>query len=130
MSTQTVADKLSQLVATCAQTEQGGSILAMYDHVVQFTLLDGDLFHFFAEGDERKVVMGEMPARSLVKGYEIKGDSDEFLAWFNGEERFSDLVEHGRMFPVASHTTKRHIDYWLAQIVRIGNGIKSPKELY
>ena len=129
MSEQSLADKFSELVAAC-RAARGEEVLGMYEHVVQFTPLDGEPFHFVAEGGEHKVVAGEMPPRSLVEGYEIKGDTVELHNWFSGAERFSDLVEDSRMFPIASHTTKRHIDHWLAQIVRIGNGLKSPKEVY
>jgi hypothetical protein len=71
-----------------------------------------------------------MPERPISAAYEIKAGSAAFQAWFSGRERLSDLIEHGRMFPVASHTTKRHIDYWLAKIVRLGNNLKIPKEVY
>ena len=93
-------------------------MLALRDQTIQFTALDGDLFHFDAQGGQTKVVAGEMPAKPLDDGYEIKADTAVFAEWFTGQARMSDLIEDGRMFPVASHTTKRHIDYWLAQIVR------------
>ena len=130
MSTQAVSDHFAKLVEKCAATEAGREMIGMYNHIVQFTLLDGDKFHLIAENGKTSLVAGQMPERPLDEGYEIKGDTHEFEAWFSGRERLSDLVENGRMFPVASHTTKRHIDYWLAQIVRLGNGLKIPKEVY
>jgi hypothetical protein len=130
MSQQNARKLFAQLVKTCSGTESGQKMLGMYNHTVQFTLLDGDKFFFDAQNGQTAVKDGQMPDRPLIRGYEIKADTENLLAWFSGAERYSDLIEHGRMFPVASHTTKRHIDYWLAQIVRLGNGQKIPKEVY
>ena len=126
----TVVDHFSSLVETCGTSDIGRELLAMYDHTVQFSILDGDPFYFTAKNGEGRVVKGEMPSTTIVNGYEIKGSSRHLLEWFCGRDRMSDLIERGELFPVASHTTKRHIDYWLAQIVRLGNGIKTPKEVY
>lgn len=130
MSTQTLAEIFSTLLENCAAGEAGRQMLAMHDHTVQFTPLDGDPFYFEAKGGQGKVGQGAMPERPLTEGHEIKAESEVFREWFSGQGRMSDLIEHGRMFPVASHTTKRHIDYWLAQIVRLGNDLKIPKEVY
>ena len=130
MSEQTVVKIFSILVEQCAASEAGRQMLAMYDHAVQFSLLDGEPFYLEVKDGQGRVFAGEMPVRLLDEGYEIKANSQVFREWFSGQERMSDLIEHGRMFPVASHTTKRHIDYWLAQIVRLGNGLKIPKEVY
>lgn len=130
MSQQNARELFTQLVNACSKTETGRQVLGMYNHAVQFTLLDGDNFYFDAQNGQTVIEDGQMPDRPLTRGYEIKADSENLVAWFSGNERYSDLIEHGRMFPVASHTTKRHIDYWLAQIVRLGNGQKIPKEVY
>ena len=130
MTEQTLQELFSTLVENCAASDAGRQALAMHDHVVQFTLLDGDPFHFEAQGGQITVTAGTMPERPLTEGYEIKASSDVLQEWFSGQARMSDLIENGRMFPVASHTTKRHIDYWIAQIVRLGNGLRIPKEVY
>ena len=130
MSQQNARELFAQLVNTCSKTKTGQQMLQMYNHSVQFSLLDGDSFYFDAQDGQTEVQPGQMPDKPLTGGYEIKADTENLLAWFSGKERYSDLIEHGRMFPVASHTTKRHIDYWLAQIVRLGNGQKIPKEVY
>jgi len=123
-------DNFEVLVEKCAASEAGARVLGMYDHTIQFSLLDGDPFFFTAIGGKVEVSAGEMPSTNLDNGYEIKGSTGNFVEWFQGQSRMSDLIENGQLFPVASHTTKRHIDYWVAQIVRIGNGIKIPKEVY
>ena len=131
MSEQTLMETLSALVEQCAANEAGKQMITAHNQGIQFTVLDsGDLFYLEAKDGQAQVIEGEMPARSLDDGYEIKGDTTVFREWFNGQARMSDLIEDGRLFPVASHTTKRHIDYWLAQIIRIGNGLKIPKEVY
>lgn len=130
MSHQTLIDMFAGLVERCAASEAGQRTLAMYDQTVQFTPLDGDPFYFEAKGGHGHVASGTMPDRPLPEAHEIKADSQVFQYWFSGLERMSDLIEHGRMFPVASHTTKRHIDHWLAKIVRLGNSLKVPKEVY
>jgi hypothetical protein len=61
---------------------------------------------------------------------EIKAPGETFAEWFAGGLRMIDAIETGRMFPSASHTTKRHIDHWLTRIVRAGNGQASVKEVY
>jgi hypothetical protein len=130
MTDQTLAEVFNALVQTCAASEAGREALAMHDHIVQFTPLDGDTFYFAAKGGKGEVAQGVMPERPITETHEIKANSDAFQEWFSGLERLSDLIEEGRMFPVASHTTKRHIDHWLAKIVRIGNGQSVPKEVY
>lgn len=130
MSEQTLVSVFSALVEQTAATEAGRQMLAMYNHTVQFTPLDGDLFYFDVQAGQGNVVEGEMPEKPIDDGYEIKANTQVFHEWFSGQARMSDLIEDGRMFPVASHTTKRHIDYWLAQIIRMGNGLKIPKEVY
>jgi hypothetical protein len=130
MSQQNARELFTQLVNACREAENGQQMLAMYNHAVQFTLLDGGNFYFDAQDGQTAVQDGQMPEKPLTGGYEIKADTENLLAWFSGKERYSDLIEQGRMFPVASHTTKRHIDYWLAQIVRLGNGQKTLKEVY
>ena len=130
MSTQTLAETFSTLLENCKASEAGRQMLAMHDHTVQFTPLDSDPFYFEAKDGQGKVSGGQMPERPLTEGHEIKADTAVFREWFSGQARMSDLIEQGRMFPVASHTTKRHIDYWLAQIVRLGNRLKIPKEVY
>ena len=131
MSEQTLMETLSTLVEQCAASEAGQQMIANHDHAIQFTPLDSNnIFYFEAKGGQAQVIEGEMPERPLDDGYEIKADTQVFREWFSGQARMSDLIEDGRMFPVASHTTKRHIDYWLAQIIRLGNGLKIPKEVY
>lgn len=130
MADRTLAEIFTALVENCAAGEAGRQTLAMYDHLIQFTPLDGEPFYFEAQAGRGQVKPGVMPARPITETHEIKAGSDAFQAWFGGRERLSDLIEHGRMFPVASHTTKRHIDHWLARIVRLGNGQRSPKEVY
>lgn len=130
MTDRTLSDVFSTLVKTCAGSGAGREALAMYDHIVQFTPLDGDPFYFEVTDGQERVASGVMPERLITEAHEIKADTGAFRDWFSGRERMSDLIEHGRMFPVASHTTKRHIDHWLAKIVRLGNGLKIPKEVY
>lgn len=130
MGTQTLREMFSALLDRCAATEEGRQVLAMYDHTVQFTLLDGDPFYMKAQGGDVTLSDGVMPETPITDAHEIKADTEVFEQWFGGEERMSDLVEHGQMFPVASHTTKRHIDHWLAKIVRWGNGQRVPREVY
>lgn len=131
MSEQTLMEMLETLIEQCAASEAGKQMIATHDHAVQFTPLDsGNLFYLEAKGGQAQVIEGEMSERPLDEGHEIKADTQVFREWFSGQARLSDLIEDGRMFPVASHTTKRHIDYWLAQIIRMGNGLKIPKEVY
>ncbi|MFN8458401.1 MAG: hypothetical protein U0401_27735 [Anaerolineae bacterium] len=130
MSKQTLTDMFSALVEQCASGEAGREALKMYNHTVQFTPLDGEPFHFIAKEGQAWVRNGVMPDSPLPDAHEIKADSQVFREWFSGQERMSDLIEHGCMFPVASHTTKRHIDHWLAKIVRLGSGLKIPKEVF
>ena len=130
MNTQTLHEKLDAVVAQCAASEEGRQALAMYEHMVQFTPLDGDPFYLKSQGGEITLHEGAMPETPITDAHEIKAQTDVFAQWFGGEERMSDLIEHGQMFPVASHTTKRHIDHWLAKIVRLGNGQKAPHEVY
>lgn len=130
MSEQTLIEVLSAVVEQCAASETGQQTLAMYDHGIQFTPLDGDPFYLEVKGGKATLSDGLMDERSIDDGYEIKAETADFRAWFSSRERLSDLIEHGRMFPVASHTTKRHIDFWLAQIVRLGNGVATPKEVF
>ena len=130
MSEQSLCETLSGLVDNCAATDEGRKTLAMYDHVVQFTPLDGESFFLEAQDGQVQLRDGPMPERPITSAHEIKANSDVFRQWFAGRERMSDLIEQGQMFPVASHTTKRHIDHWLAKIVRLGVGHKAPQEVY
>lgn len=130
MADRALSEMFSALVERCADSDAGREALAMYDHVVQFTPLDGDPFYFEVQAGQPRVLEGVMPKRLITEAHEIKAHTDAFHDWFSNRERMSDLIEHGRMFPVASHTTKRHIDHWLAKIVRIGNGQRSLKEVY
>lgn len=130
MADKTLQEFFLTLVKVCGDSEAGQQALAMYDHTVQFTPLDGNPFYLETQQGEAQVVEGIMPERAITDAHEIKANSEAFQAWFRGQERLSDLIEHGRMFPVASHTTKRHIDHWLAKIVRLGLGQKDLKEQY
>lgn len=130
MADRSLSEMFSKLVETCTAGDAGRETLQMYDHVVQFTPLDGDPFYLEVQNGGGQVVDGVMPERPITQAHEIKASAGTLRDWFSGRERMSDLIEHGRMFPVASHTTKRHIDHWLAKIVRLGNGLTVPKEVY
>lgn len=130
MGEQTLCDTLARLVETCATMDEGRQTLAMYDHAVQFTPLDGESFYLEAQSGQIQLKDSAMPERPITEAHEIKAGSEVFRQWFSGRERMSDLIENGQMFPVASHTTKRHIDHWLAKIVRLGTGQRAPREVY
>jgi hypothetical protein len=125
-----LAAQLTDLVARCASSEAGRAALSTYDHVVQFTVLDGEPFYLTVRAGAARVADGVAPALPVIDTHEIKAPRETFGAWFAGRLRMIDAIETGRMFPSASHTTKRHIDHWLATIIRVGNGRESVKEVY
>lgn len=130
MSEPTLQETFRALLEQCSATEEGRQTVSMYDHTVQFTPLDGNPFYLRSQNGNMTLQEGVMPETSITEAHEIKAPTEIFRQWFGGQERMSDLIEEGKMFPVASHTTKRHIDHWLAKIVRMGNGQKALREVY
>lgn len=127
---QSLARQVSEIVARCAASEEGRAVLATYDHVIQFTVLDGGAFYLEVKGGQARIVEGPAPDLPITEMHEIKAHAEAFAEWFSGRLRMIDAIETGRMFPSASHTTKRHLDHWLTRIIRIGSGMRSLKEVY
>ena len=67
MSDQTLAEIFSTVLESCVAGEAGRRMLAMYDHTVQFTPLDGEPFHFVAKGGQGKVVAGHLLPPSCAR---------------------------------------------------------------
>jgi hypothetical protein len=118
------------ILARCESTEAGRAALSTLDHVVQFTLLDGEPFYLEVKGGRARVTEGVAADAPIIDTHEIKAPRETLADWFAGRLRMIDAIETGRMFPSASHTTKRHIDHWITTIIRIGNEQPSMKEVY
>lgn len=121
---------VSQLLENVASTPEGRETLRRYDHTLNFDVLDGEAFHAEFRQGEWVVSQGAAPPRPVADAHEIKAKEDAFRDWFEGRVRLSDAIHDNRMFPTAAHTTKRHIDNWLAKLVRLGLGRPGLKDEY
>lgn len=120
----------SALLKNAAGTPEGRETLKRYDHTLNFDVLDGEPFHVEIQNGEFDVRGGAAPPKLLMDAHEIKANEDAFRDWFEGRVRLSDAIHENRMFPTAAHTTKRHIDNWLAKLVRLGLGRPGLKDEY
>lgn len=118
------------LLDHAAALPQGSQALKEYDHLIQFTVLDGESFYIDIKGGKATVSDGTATPRPLAEAHEYKAPQKTLEAYFAGRVRMSDAIHDGKLFPVAAHTTKRHIDHWVAKIVRMGLGQPSLREVY
>jgi hypothetical protein len=108
----------------------GERVLSEYDQLLQFTVLDGESFYVEISGGKVRISPGVADPRPLADAHEYKATQVVFEAFFSGRVRMSDAIHEGQLFPVAAHTTKRHIDHWVAKIVRMGLGQPGLRDLY
>jgi len=113
-----------------AATPEGERVLREYDHLLQFTVLDGPSCYVEIRGGRATVAEGTAHPRPMAEAHEYKAAQAVFVALFSGAVRMSDAIHDGQLFPVAAHTTKRHIDHWLATLIRIGLGRPALREIY
>ncbi len=109
---------------------EGTKVLQEYDQLLQFTVLDGTPFYVDIKGGKVTITEGTAAPRPLMEAHEYKGKQQVFEAFFAGKVRMSDAIHEGQFFPVAAHTTKRHIDHWVAKLVRLGLGQPSLRDVY
>ncbi len=109
---------------------EGVKALQEYDQLLQFTVLDGASLYVDIKGAKVTVTEGMATPRPLMDAHEYKGKQQVFEAFFAGKVRMSDAIHEGQLFPVAAHTTKRHIDHWVAKLVRMGLGQPSLRDVY
>jgi hypothetical protein len=109
---------------------EGTKVLQEYDQLLQFSILDGMPFYVDIKGGKVTVTEGTAAPRPLMEAHEYKGRQEVLEAFFAGKVRMSDAIHEGQLFPVAAHTTKRHIDHWVAKLVRIGLGQPSLRDMY
>src|SRR5215472_9668127 len=113
-----------------ASRPDGLAALKEYDQLIQFTVLDGDPFYLDIKGGNVAVREGTAEPRPLAEAHEYKANRATLEAYFAGRVRMSDAIHDGQLFPVAAHTTKRHIDHWVAKLVRMGLGLPSLRDVY
>ncbi len=113
-----------------AARPDGAHVLSEYNHLLQFTVLDGEPFYVEIAGGKVRVSPGVAEPRPLADAHEYKATQAVFDAYFSGRVRMSDAIHDGKLFPVAAHTTKRHIDHWVAKIVRMGLGQPGLRDVY
>ncbi|MFN8458399.1 MAG: hypothetical protein U0401_27725 [Anaerolineae bacterium] len=128
--TQPLPQLLDELLRTAAGTVEGRETLMRYDHTVNFDVLDGQPFHVEIVGGEAAVETGQAKPRPLAEAHNIRAKEAALRDWLEGRARFSDLIHEHRLYPMAAHTTKRHIDNWLIKLVRLGHGRPSLKDEY
>ena len=126
----TLATQVRALLERVAARPDGPAVLRDYDHLLQFTVLDGESFYVDIKGGSATVHAGTATPRPLAEAHEFKANQAVFEAFFSGRVRMSDAIQGGHLYPVAAHTTKRHIDHWLAKLVRLGLGQLSLREIY
>ena len=108
----------------------GARVLSQYDQLLQFTVLDGESFYVEISSGRVRISPGVADPRPLAEAHEYKATQGVFEAYFSGRVRMSDAIHDGNLFPVAAHTTKRHIDHWVAYIVRTGLGQPGLRDVY
>jgi len=113
-----------------AARPDGVRVLSEYNQLLQFTVLDGEPFYVEISGGKVRVSPGVAEPRPLADAHEYKATQAVFDAYFSGRVRISDAIHDGKLFPVAAHTTKRHIDHWVAKIVRMGLGQPGLRDVY
>lgn len=123
-------DILNELLLQAAKTVQGRETLLRYDQFITFDVLGGEPFHAEIVGGEVDIKPGLAPPKPIMEAHLIKARDEVFRDWFEGRTRFSDAIHEGRLYPMAAHTTKRHIDNWLVRLVRLGQGRPSLKDVY
>jgi len=109
---------------------EGIKVLQEYDQLLQFTILNGSPFYVDIKSGKVTIAEGTAAPRPLMEAHEYKGQQQVFEAFFAGKVRMSDAIHEGQLFPVAAHTTKRHIDHWVAKLVRLGLGQPSLRDVY
>jgi hypothetical protein len=120
----------SALLDRVAAAPDGARALSQYDQLVQFTVLDGESFYVQFSGGKVRISPGVAEPRPLADVHEYKATQAVLEAYFSGRVRMSDAIHDGQLFPVAAHTTKRHIDHWVAKIVRMGLGQPGLRDVY
>lgn len=121
---------IGALLDRVAAAPDGARVLSEYDQLLQFTVLDGEPFYVEISGGKVRISPGVADPRPLADAHEYKSTRGVFEAYFSGRVRMSDAIHDGHLFPVAAHTTKRHIDHWVAKIVRMGLGQPGLRDLY
>lgn len=123
-------ETLDELLRQAAASEEGRETLRRYDHTVHFDVLDGESFYAEIIGGEADVVPGEPAPRPIAEAHSIKAHEAPLRDWFEGRLRYSDGIHENRLFPVAAHTSKRHIDNWIVKLIRLGQGRPSLRDEY
>ena len=126
----TLPEILDELLRSAASTVAGRETLLRYDHTINFEVLDGTPFHVEIVGGKVDVSDSEADPGPISEAYNIISKEDALRDWFGGKCRYSDLIHEHRMYPQASHTTKRHIDNWIVKLVRLGQGKPGLRDLY
>jgi hypothetical protein len=130
MAEPSLYDIVTDVFQQVGDSPAGREALKTYDHTLIFSLMDGEPFHVEIKGGQAQVKRGNPPPRPITAAHEFKAREAVFRDFFTGRRRLYDAVHEGDLFPMAAHTTKRHIDYWLVKMVNIGNRIPSLRELY
>lgn len=127
---QPLPELLDELLRKAASSLEGQETLRRYDHTINFDVLDGRPFHVEILGGEAVVEDREASPRPLAEAHNIRAPEAALRDWFEGRLRYSDGIHENRLFPMAAHTTKRHIDNWIVKLVRLGQGRPSIKDEY
>lgn len=121
---------LDELLQKAAGTVEGQETLRRYDQTINFDVLDGQPFHVEIIMGEAVTSTGQAPPKPIMEAHNIRAKEAALRDWFEGRLRFSDGIHENRIFPMAAHTTKRHIDNWLVKLIRLGQGRPSLKDEY
>lgn len=127
---QSLYETLDELLRQTAASEEGRETLQRYDHTLYFDVLDGEPFYAEIIRGEADVAPGEPSPRPIAEAHSIKANEAALHDWFEGRLRYSDGIHENRLFPVAAHTSKRHIDNWIVKLVRLGQGRPSLRDEY
>ncbi|HZD10691.1 MAG TPA: hypothetical protein VE553_05050 [Candidatus Binatia bacterium] len=127
---QALHETLRTLLSQAARSDEGRETLQRYDHLVFFDVLDGEPFYADIAGGVADVASGVPSPRPIAEAHSIKANESALRDWFEGRLRYSDGIHENLLFPVAAHTTKRHIDNWIVKLVRLGQGRPSLRDEY
>ena len=130
MSKSSLYESVKDVFQRVSDSPSGREALKMYDHTLVFSVMDGEPFHVEVKAGKAQVKPGLPPPRPIAEAHEFKAREQVFHEFFVGRRRLYDAVHEGDLYPMAAHTTKRHIDYWLVKMVNIGLGLPSLQELY
>jgi len=123
-------DVVAQVFDQVCDTAAGREALKWYDHTLIFSPLDGDPFYVDIRNGDARPKRGLPPPRPITEAHEFKANEAVFRDFFTSRRRLYDAVHEGDLYPMAAHTAKRHIDFWLVRLVSLSNGVPTLKDQY